>query len=96
MYLPLCCLFVGSAVTQIKVKYRKHFSSVFLTWNVLLPHLGPQRGVVALSFLVGTRSLMHAEEGERQSDYRVALQHVGAVVADGVHRQRTGGLVDRL
>lgn len=95
MYLSSCCLFVGSAVTQIKVKYRKHFS-VFLTWNVLLPHLGPQRGVVALSFLVGTRSLMHAEEGERQSDYRVALQHVGAVVADGVHRQRTGGLVDRL
>lgn len=70
---------------------------IFLTWYVLLPHLSPQRGIVALPFLlVRTRRLMHTQEGERQSHSCVSLQHIGTVVADGVHGQRTRRLVHRL
>lgn len=60
---------------------------VFPTWNVLLPHLRPQSGIVTLSFLlIRTRRLMHAQEGQGQGHARVGLQHIWTVVADGVHR----------
>lgn len=65
-----------------------------LTRDVLLPHLSPERGVVAFLFvLIGPRCLMHTEERERQSHSGVALQHVGAVVADGVHGQHARRLI---
>jgi len=72
--------------------------SIPLTWHVLLPHLGPQRGVVALALLLllGAGQLVHAQEGQGQGQARVALQHIRAVVADGVHRQHARGLVHRL
>lgn len=59
-----------------------------LTWDVLLPHLSPERAIVALFLvLIRTRCLMHTKEREWQSHSSVALHHIGAVVADSVHGQ---------
>lgn len=70
---------------------------IFLTWDVLLPHLSPQRSIMALSFfLIRTWRLMHAQEGQRQGHSCMALQHIRTVVADGVHGQCTWWLIYRL
>lgn len=69
--------------------------SPWLTWNIFLPHFAEESGVMALSLLlIWTRGLVHAQEGQRQSHSRMTLQHVGAVVADGVESQRARRLVN--
>ncbi len=72
-------------------------AGVLLTWDILLPHHSPQRRVMALSFLlIRTWSLMHTQEGQRQSHSSMALQHIRTVVADGMQGQDTGRFVHRL
>lgn len=65
-----------------------------LTWDILLPHLSPEGGIMAIFIaLIRTRCLMHTEKGEWQSHSCMTLQHIRTIVADGMHGQCTWRLV---